>query len=95
MQILIANLKSEGWEVFIMTYPPRIGDSERNIYLRSLNTLIKNNSIGIGYTVVDIYPDFIDPVNLDNTKDGILLPDLLHFTELAHFMIYKKLESSL
>ena len=65
-----------------MTYPIRIEDTSRNIYLRSLNSLILTNAPILGYKTVDIAIEIVDPTNQDQAKSGMLLPDLLHFTEL-------------
>ena len=90
IQTVITQLKSNGWEVIILTYPPSIGNSPRNIFLRSLNSLILTNSSIIGYKVVDSYIEIVDPLNQDNAKSGMIGSDNLHLTEQGHLAIYNK-----
>jgi hypothetical protein len=78
-----------------MTYPPRITDTQRNIYLRSLNSLILTNAPILGYKTVDIAIEIVDPTNQDNAKSGMLMADLLHLTEQGHQTVYDKLNSAL
>lgn len=78
-----------------MTYPIRIGDTARNIYLRSLNSLILTNAPILGYKTVDIAIEIVEPTNQDNAKSGMLMADLLHFTELGHQTVYDKLNTAL
>lgn len=78
-----------------MTYPIRITDTNRNIYLRSLNSLILTNAPLLGYKTVDIAIEIVDPTNQDQAKSGMLLPDLLHFTEQGHQTVYDKLNTAL
>lgn len=95
IQTVIANLKGQGFEVVVMTYPPRITDTQRNIYLRSLNSIILTNAPILGYKTVDIAIEIVDPTNQDNAKSGMLLPDLLHLTEQGHQTVYEKLNTAL
>ncbi len=95
IQTVISNLKGQGFEVIVMTYPIRIADTARNIYLRSLNSLILTNAPIIGYKTVDIAIEIVDPTNQDNAKSGMLMADLLHFTEQGHQTVYDKLNASL
>lgn len=78
-----------------MTYPIRITDTARNIYLRALNSLILTNAPILGYNTVDIAIEIVEPTNQDNAKSGMLLPDLLHLTELGHQTVYDKLNTAL
>ena len=78
-----------------MTYPIRITDTTRNIYLRSLNSLILTNAPILGYKTVDVAIEIVDPTNQDQAKSGMLQADLLHFTELGHQTVYDKLNSAL
>lgn len=78
-----------------MTYPIRITDTARNIYLRSLNSLILTNAPLLGYKTVDIAIEIVEPTNQDNAKSGMLMADLLHLTELGHQTVYDKLNTAL
>lgn len=78
-----------------MTYPIRITDTARNIYLRSLNSLILTNAPILGYKTVDIAIEIVEPTNQDQAKSGMLMADLLHFTEQGHQTVYDKLNSAL
>lgn len=95
IQTVIANLKWQWFEVVVMTYPIRITDTARNIYLRSLNSLILTNAPLLGYKTVDIAIEIVEPTNQDNAKSGMLMADLLHFTELGHQTVYDKLNIAL
>ena len=95
IKTVIANLKTQGFEVWVLTYPPRITDTARNIYLRSLNSLIMTNAPILGYKTVDTAIEIVDPNNQDNTISGMLQADLLHFTEQWHQTVYNKLNSAL
>ena len=44
---------------------------------------------------MDIAIEIVDPTNQDNAKAGMLLPDLLHLTELGHQTVYNKLNTAL
>lgn len=79
----------------VMTYPIRITDTARNIYLRSLNSLILTNAPILGYKTVDIAIEIVEPTNQDQAKSGMLMADLLHFTELGHQTVYDKLNTAL
>lgn len=91
IQTIITQLKTNGWEVIVLTYPPSIGNSPRNIFLRSLNSLILTNSSVLWYKVVDSYIEIVDPLNQDNVKSGMIGSDNLHLTEQGHLAIYNKL----
>ncbi len=95
IQTVIANLKWQWFEVVVMTYPIRITDTARNIYLRSLNSLILTNAPILGYKTVDIAIEIVEPTNQDQAKSGMLMADLLHFTEQGHQIVYEKLNSAL
>jgi lysophospholipase L1-like esterase len=90
IKTVITQLKSNGWEVIVLTYPPSVGNSSRNIFLRSLNSLILTNSSVMGYRTVDSYIDIVDPLNQDNAKSGMIGSDNLHLTEQGHLAIYNK-----
>lgn len=95
IKIVIANLKAQWFEVLVMTYPPRIWDTTRNIFLRNINSIILTNQVNLDYKAIDTYYDFIDQYNQDNTKVWMLQSDLLHFTELWHYTVYSDIVTSL
>lgn len=87
----ISQLKANWWEVIVITYPPSIWNSSRNIFLRSLNSLILTNSYLLWYRVVDSYIEIVDPLNQDNAKSGMIGNDNIHLTEQGHLAIYNKI----
>ncbi len=62
LQILVANVKVNGWEPWIITYPPKMGDTTVNTSIVAYNNLIKANT-SLGYSVVDAYKEFSDGAN--------------------------------
>lgn len=84
LQILINSVKSNGWEVWLLTYPPKSGDVI-NTSIITYNNLIKANST-IGYTVVDVYKEFSDGAN--GNKVWLMQADWLHMTDLGNSIVY-------
>lgn len=88
LNTLIANLKTAGWEVWVITYPPKKNDSTRDALISSYNSLILSWS---GYTPIPVYSDFLSG-SID-TKNGLMQSDGLHMSEVWHSIVYLALRN--
>lgn len=92
IQSIISQVKAQWWEVILMTYPV-CDDYNRNPNIRSLNTLILNNT-SIGYTAIDVHQLFVSPTNPDANRLEISRTQL-HFGWYWHRVISEAIQSVL
>lgn len=92
LQTLIWQIQADGWELIIMTYPPRVwGTQSVNDNLIWLNALILANE-SLGYTAIDLYNEFVDPNNIYWVKVWLYESDWVHFTIAWHQLVADTLE---
>lgn len=90
LQTLITDLKSGWWEVFVITYPPKTGDTVINTKIVEFDNLIKSWT---WYVVIDAYSEFTDGANWNQT--WLMQADWVHLNSLGNTLIYTLVYSSL
>lgn len=85
LQTLISSIKSNWWEVWVITYPPKSLDTVVNISIIAFNNLIIANASN-WYTVVDAYKEFSDWAN--GNKIWLVQSDWLHLNDIGNSIIY-------
>jgi len=88
LQALITAIKTDGWEVWVMTIPIVVWDTTANDKIREYNTLIEWDTSNI---VIDIYNEFVSPTDENQAIPWIMFPDNIHFNESWHSIVNTKL----
>lgn len=82
LQTLIADIKANGWEVFVITYFPYGGHPTETAKIVTYNASIVANAGTLGYTVVDAYTAFHDWSG--GNLPGYVQADWAHLTNLGN-----------
>ena len=88
----MSSLRSNGWEVWVLTYTPATANGTYDTNIQSLNTLITSNT-SLGYKAIDVYSNFINGSGA--VYSGYQQTDLIHLTTLWHSVVYKALNTAL